>query len=707
MPILDIEGVGQIDLPDDATPEEINKVVSDVEQSRRAIAPSGVGEYIPRQIGLTARGMTGPVAVGAGVGAALGAGIAGVGAAPGAAAGAVTGAALDIVPRIYNTIAQMAGSERRLPPLGDVLERIKTEAGLPQPITTTEKIAQSAMEATTSLAAPLGGGRLMAQAASPTIRGAGAALSEQPFLQAVQAPLAGGAAQLAEEAGAGTMGQMAAGVGAAAVPSLANVVALGGKTLLRGGLRQAATPEDVARLRGAATPEEISQNIETFRAAGITPTAGQATQRTPITMTESGMGRLPFSSGVMREFAQEQQAGVGRRIAQIREELSPVSEPSVAGARIKEGVPEVFAAKRGVERRLYSNIENYIQPTAQVQASNFRGTLDQITGGIKGAPALTEVMANPKLASIKTAFDSDIDPKTGTLPYEAIKSLRSRIGENLAGISILNDVPRAEFKRLYAALSEDMRIAAEAAGPDAIRAFNRANNYSKSLHARADKLQSFINRQEPEAIYQAALQGSKIGGTRLAALMKSLPMDDQKAFVSSFVERMGRATAGQQNEAGEVFSTNTFLTNWNNLSKPAKQQLFGRFGSEFSSNMEKIARTAALIRSGSNVLSNPSGTAGAVVQPATYGSLAGSFGAGKFGFAAGLLSLLAVSHIGSKLFTNPRYVEWLAKNIDTQPNAIPSAIASLQEVAREVDDPDLEAVAEMVRKAEIQNSLGR
>lgn len=695
MPILDIEGIGQIDLPDDATQDEINAVLRDVEQSRQAIAPSGVSEYIPRQIGLTARGMTGPVAVGAGVGAAMGAPIAGVGALPGAAAGAITGAALDIAPRIYNAIAEMAGAKTRLPPLGDVLERIKTDVGLPQPITTTEKVAQSAMEATTSLAAPLGAGRLLAQAASPTLRSAGAVLSEQPFLQAVQAPAAGGAAQLAEEAGAGGVGQMVAGVGAAAVPSLGNVVAQGVKGVLRGG-----------PIRGAR-PEEISQRIEAFRGAGITPSAGQATQAPSIMGAESTMGRIPGSIGIMRRFSEAQQRGVGERVRQIREELSPVTEPSIAGAAIKEGVPETFRIKRGVERRLYGNIENYIPSNAQVGVSNFKGTIDQISEGIKGAPALTEAMANTKISSIKTAFDADIDPKTGTLPYEAVKSLRSRIGENLAGISILNDVPRAEFKRLYAALSEDMRQAAIASGPDAIRAFNRANNYSKALHARADRIQSFINKQEPEAIFQAALQGSKVGGTRLASLMKSLPQEDQKAFVSAFIERMGRAGAGQQNEAGEVFSTNTFLTNWNNLSTPAKRQLFGRFGSKFSSDMNKIAETAALIRSGSNVLSNPSGTAGAVVTPATYGSIAGSFGAGKYGFATGLLSLLAVSHIGSRFFTNPRYVDWLAKNIDIEANAVPSAIASLQEVARESDDPDLEAVAEMVRRADIQRTLGR
>jgi hypothetical protein len=52
-------------------------------------------------------------------------------------------------------------------------------------------------------------------------------------------------------------------------------------------------------------------------------------------------------------------------------------------------------------------------------------------------------------------------------------------------------------------------------------------------------------------------------------------------------------------------------------------------------------------------------------------------------------------------------VEWLAKNIDVSPNAIPTAVASLQEIARDEDNPELDAFAEMVRRAELERSLNK
>jgi hypothetical protein len=616
--------------------------------------------------------------------------LAGVGAVPGALAGATAGAIVDFTPRIYNKIAEMVGVGGRLPALGDVLEQIKNEAGLPNPVTSAEKLSQAAVEAGTSMLPTLGVGGLLQQASSPALRGVGAILTERPALQSFQAIGGGLASEGARQAGAGEVGQMAAGMAGVAVPSLA--------TLGEGGVR--------SLLRGGAKPEDIASNIRAFEEAGLTPSAGQATQATPIKAVESSMAKIPGSYDVLRDFGTKQQKGLQEKLAGITEELSPVKEPSVAGAGIKEGVPKVFAQKRVVESRLYNNMDTLLAPETQSELKNFRTMLDDISKPIKGAPALSSNLDNPRIASIKADFDSDIK-KTGTLSIEALRAIRSKIGNALSGISILNDVPRREFKMLYGGLSEDMKELAAKESPEALNAFNRANNYSRALHDRADKLQSFVSKMEPELIYNAAFSGSKSGGTRLSALMKSLQPEDQKAITSTFVDRMGRALPGQQNEAGDVWSSNTFLTNFNKLSNPAKQQLFGRYGSEFRSDIEKIAKASALIRGGGNVLANPSGTAAGLAPVALATTFGGSIGTGKFGVAKGIVGVLASSYAGSKLFTNPKYVRWLAKNIDVTPNQIPAAVASLQTLANNEDDPELDAMAKLLKQQAIQNSLGK
>jgi hypothetical protein len=56
--------------------------------------------------------------------------------------------------------------------------------------------------------------------------------------------------------------------------------------------------------------------------------------------------------------------------------------------------------------------------------------------------------------------------KVGGIPYEALKKLRTLVGNEMADSGFASDVPRSKWKPLYAALSKDMAAAAQGAGPE-------------------------------------------------------------------------------------------------------------------------------------------------------------------------------------------------------------------------------------------------
>jgi hypothetical protein len=277
----------------------------------------------------------------------------------------------------------------------------------------------------------------------------------------------------------------------------------------------------------------------------------------------------------------------------------------------------------------------------------------------------------------------------------------------MSSVNLASNVQQATYKKIYGAISDDLREAARESGADALTALSRANKYTKSFHERIDKLQGFINKNEPEKIYRAAFEGTELGATRLRAVMQSLPKPEQKAVASSFISKMGKALPGQQDELGDVFSTERFLTNWNKLSPEAKQVLFNRFGSDYRKNLDKIAETASMIREGSKVLANPSGTAAAGVQPATLAVLATAVAAGQYKLITGLLTASALSRASAKAFTNPKYVKWLAENSKIPTEAIPGAITTLSNIAKEDNDQDLAEIAEQLRKQEISKKIGK
>ncbi|MCH9838801.1 hypothetical protein K0U83_24260, partial [bacterium] len=102
---------------------------------------------------------------------------------------------------------------------------------------------------------------------------------------------------------------------------------------------------------------------------------------------------------------------------------------------------------------------------------------------------------------------------------------------------------------------------------------------------------------------------------RVRDIKASLGEEDWRTVSASIVGRLGRATAGQQNAAGDAFSPSTFLTNWNRMDPEARRLLLPE---EARIEMEKLAKVAESVKV-SNVERNASNT-GTVVAAGAIGS---------------------------------------------------------------------------------------
>jgi len=670
--------------------------------------PGGVGEYAARQAGLVTRAAINPTTTGMAAGTALG-GLVGQ-PAMGARAGAAAGFLTDIGARVYNALIAENTGAPDAPVLGDVLDKLKDEIGLPKPEGAVEKMQERAIEGVSALI-PIGaGGQLLAATAkSPLLKEIGKSLSRSPGTQAVAATAGGAATGLAEDAGMGAIGQTAAGLAGSMLPvSGARMASLyqqgrrmglnrtGAVIASTAGAMESTRSAAVRLLRGGKQPQEIQRNIEAFERAGTFPSAGQATGSPYIQQAETTMGRFPSAFVRMREKGLTQQEEIGQRIEQIRAGVSRVREPEIAGRRLQGGFEQVFVPRaRQVQRNLY-NVADGLFPQNRVELSNTMAKLDDISNRFRQSPELQGVLGNKQIMSIRDAILKSRNEE-GMVPFQTLRDLRTTVGEKLENVNLTPDVSRSEYKALYKALSEDLAVAV-APYEKARNAYARANNYTRAFHERMDKVQNLLLRKNGEEVYNAVVTGSKDGPSRLRAVLRSVPREEQKAFVSAFVAKMGRAVPSLQDETGEVFSTSRFLTNYSSLDQASRRELFGRFGGQFQKDMDNIAGVSAKIRESSQILANPSGTAGAVVGPATVASVGGSIAAGKFGFAAGMLEVLLGANQAARLFTNPNYVRWLASNIEKPVSSAGAALATLASIAEDENDPDMKAFVEEVQE---------
>jgi hypothetical protein len=313
--------------------------------------------------------------------------------------------------------------------------------------------------------------------------------------------------------------------------------------------------------------------------------------------------------------------------------LAPRAGAAPAGRAIKGGLEQFVDDFKAQSGKLYDALDKHVAKDAQVGVSNTRAALEKLNADIPGAPNLSKWFKNAKIQGIEGALDKDAPAtqaqpiisqilgasgeqlvtgqtaaKTAGIPYEALKKLRTLVGNEISDSTIASDVPRSKWKPLYAALSKDMAAAAKEAGPKAEAAFVRANNYHRAGMQRLDDvLGPIMKKGDPEDVFRAALSGTQEGATTIAGVMKSLPPESKKAVSATMLQRLGKATPGKQNELGEAFSTETFLTNWNKLHPDAKRSLFSTLPDEMRGDLDKIAKVASNVREGSKVFANPIG----------------------------------------------------------------------------------------------------
>ena len=649
-----------LEFPDDTSDEVMDRVVRAQLQPQPVAAapqPRGMGAELARQAGLATRyGVEG--------------------------AADALGIFSDPIGEAINAV--LPG--RPVGRLGDAARQATNAAGLPQPEGGLERVVGGASRAVAGAGPFLAAGGVAAQA--PGMLGRfGQQLATAPTGQAIASASGGASAEAAKESGIGPLGQVAAGLAGALAPSG-----------LAGLVRVAARGGDAGRKSMLAT-------IEAFRQSGAgSPTVGQATEGRFARGTEALLGRAPGGAGVIARTGEAQQAGMGQRVQRIADSLSTRSSPEQAGRAIENGVmgPGGFMARfRKTANGLYNRVDQFIPPDSPIPVTNAKATLDKLASPTPGAVETSRVLASGKVADLRGALDADLQASLaaagrGELPYAAVKALRTRLGDIIADSAFATDVPTKQLKQVYGALTDDLTAAAVATGnPQALEAVKRANSFYRAGMNRMEVLERVVERNGgPEKVFAAAMSGTREGGTTIRAVMQSLPEDGQKQLASAVIRRMGRARPGSQDELGDVFSSETFLTGWDSLSKEAKSTLFGRFGPGYVRDMEQIAKATANLREGAKVFSNPSGTAQGTVQATTAGALMLGILSGNAPAVAAIGGGVAGSNGAARVMTSPRFVKFLARQTLAPVAAIPVQLAKFKAEAIAAGDQDaLDAVA--------------
>lgn len=442
-----------------------------------------------------------------------------------------------------------------------------------------------------------------------------------------------------------------------------------------------------AAAQGAAAAKNVVSSraapiVDTFKKAGTMPSVGQATDSEFLHGLENLAAKFPGGSGVMRSFIERQQKSIG--------DVARTGVPTeAAGRAIEKGIKGDggFLDRTKAQWNLLDNaVAAKIPQGSTFAPANTLQALDDLTRPIAGAPKTTSALVNPKLNEMKANLADDLQANNGQIPFEAIRALRSKVGSMLDE-SLVSGVPGGELKKVYGALSKDLEAAATQAG--AGKEFARQNNYYRARMGRVEDVLDRVigNGKQPEDIFKALNPTDPDQANKVRSVMRSLEPSERAVVSEAVANRLGRATPGNQNEYGEIFSSETFMTNWNKLSPGAKAQFFP--SPPLRDGIEKIAKASGMIREGKGIYSNPSGTAGSFAAYSVYASPIASIATGSVAPLAAAAGAAGSAYIGAKMLTNPKIVEWLATPINPNSRNAVAHLARLGVIYNGIKDEGL------------------
>lgn len=584
---------------------------------------------------------------------------------------AVTGLVDFLGPDQANAVLQLAGSDYRVPTLTQALAPA-TQGGYMEPglgrdiAAAAGEVGAAGLGAGTALRAAAR--QLPAATAGESVgRGTLRQLASTTPMQDIAGGAAAGAGQVVGEDIGGPVGGL---VGSMAAPA-----AMGGIA--------AAGSEAVKRTMGGPSRAAVAQTVDDFvMATGRPPTVGQASRRPAVEGMETRQSQL-WGGGPIAKARKDIESGMQSQLRRLADDVSTVAGVERAGRTIQRGIsgPGGFVDRfRATSSQLWNRVDQIIGQRTQVPLDNSKNALAQMVR----TDQFGEILNNPVLVRMAQAMD-DVD----AIDYQTLKQLRSAVGRRLEGTELVSDIPRAELKRLYGAISEDIRGAAAAAGPQATQAFTRANNYTRSGHGRLDDfVERVAKKVDLDKIFASVTKGGEGAGV-IRAFKRSLKPEEWEVVAANVVRRLGKATPGRQDQTGEVFSAAKFLTDWNRLGEASRRELFS--GSQklenYAKNLDRIASVASRIKETSISGANPSGT-GQMLANAVFPSVAaGSALTGNPEMLGLFLTTAVANRNVANLMTSPNFVRWLAQATTIPASATPQHMAKLASVAK-VSDMD-------------------
>lgn len=471
---------------------------------------------------------------------------------------------------------------------------------------------------------------------------------------------------------------------------------LGGEALLK-----PLVPGLANLMRGRPTAEQQGLR-RTFEAEGI-PTRGApgAISGLPsLQSAENTLSQMPTSAKTMAGARDATFDAIHNRVGEVANRYGTPKPRELMGEEIAQSAVDQLKIFDQRASDLTRDMADAIGFDNVVPVNNLTALRDKYTAMLEESPSTFGYLKGP-LSDISGFIDEAAE--AGGMPVRLINKKRQVIGEELKSPQQSGYTKNQEkaYREIYGASARDIEDAAAGAGPDAQRALELQKRYIRQPQtAQAGTKKSLVNEltaignSTGKQAYTKMMDAAKAGPQTLNRMRKSMDMDTWNDFRSTVLDDMGKATPGAQSAAGDAFSANTFLTNWNKVPAASRDVLFG--GKEFAgqaASLNKLSKVMESVKS-TEKLRNFSNTGAFNMwyNMLTGGATAPAVISGDMVQAVGTVgSMFGLPYATAKLMTNPSFIKFLTEPVKKESGAFANSIArTTARIMQEETDPQIQ-----------------
>lgn len=437
---------------------------------------------------------------------------------------------------------------------------------------------------------------------------------------------------------------------------------------------------EIAAAEGTPVRQEVFGEVGQAAAQGyIDRTGAAATRAYGRARDLAGDGRLQGTRAIANIDQQLQELSATANtdapliagLQRLRADLAEAPLNNVVGRPPRAGVAPAFIGKDGKVYIGESSGNHYTAITPELQKIGVSeiGFADSNGRFLNRQQALRYVNENGENIRPSGNMGDELDaldyreqsrinsspssPKPKDISIDAIRRLRTSTRAEAVAEGLRGTDYNRRAGMVLDDLSEDI---ASQLSPEAAAAFREADRaYAERLATIDDVMEEVVGPRgdrSAEAVANRLIGLSRGDSARLSRFLNAVEPEEAGIIRGSLIQEMGRATSNQQTAAGDAFSLQTFLTNWDKMPMRTRDTLFR---GEHRQAIEALARYAQGARE-SRAYANTSNTGGAMSAAAM--ARAGASGMAAFGTAGGTAVL---ENLTGRLLGSRRFAQWLAR----------------------------------------------